>query len=102
MHIKYTIHRKFLNELVFLKFAISSLKKCLILVLGANVWASSAKFSESCAIGLSFFILITLCLTLDLMLPPIPSTTTLPWEVAENSKIIFLYTEETSLQSIAA
>ena len=72
-----------------------------MLVLGTNFQASSAKLSESCTIGI-FFISITLYLTFDLALAPIPSTTPSPWEVAENFQITFSYTEETSLQSIAA
>ena len=82
--------------------AISSSENCLILVIDTNIWVSSAKLSESCLIGLSFFILITWHLTFDLTLPPIPSTTPLPWEVGENFHINFSYSEETSLPSNVA
>ena len=57
---------------------------CLVLTFGR-----SANLLESCKIGLSFFMLITLCYTLDLTLPAIPSTTPLLWEVPENFQIIF-------------
>ena len=80
---------EFLNEFVFLQFTISSSEKSLILVLGTNFLVSSAELSESCMIGLSFFILITWHLKIDLTLPPIPSATPTPWQVVENFQIIF-------------
>ena len=67
----------------------------LILMLGTKFWAS---FSESCMIGLPFFIIITLHLIFDLILWPSSrpwmtnNLTPLPLEVAENFQInIFLY-----------
>ena len=90
MHIKYTIHRNWVSKWVCL-FTIYYflIREVLILVLGTNFLVSSAKLSESCMIGLSFFILITWHLKIDLTLPPIPSTTPTPWQVVENFQIIF-------------
>ena len=41
----------FVNEFVFLQFAISSSEKFLILVLGTNFLVNSAELSEPCMIG---------------------------------------------------
>ena len=80
----------FLNRLVFLQFEISSSEKCFFL-LGTNFLASSAKLSESFMVGLSFFILITWHLTIDLTLSQIPSMIPLLWEVAENINFLLYW-----------